>query len=243
MLRNNLILLLIILSFSCEKDGEVSVRNTQTLDEYITALEKPSGYREVISCAAHASNFDGINVFYLPKAGSHSYKLFTTNTEGFEYRYSEFFEAAAQLDDIFNGAMQKFRLLDKTVKQCVVTYIKNDTVFISDPIVIKPDAEGVPSNLLQIDLEDSLNPNFSWKNDTLRDNLIYFQIVSDQNDNILSGTYTYDKWFQYLDRNNVVLDTKPDFVPLKTSEPYKITIMAVNDYNWVNWIVEDQFSF
>lgn len=78
-------------------------------------------------------------------------------------------------------------------------------------------------------------PLFSWENDLVGDNAIYFQIVSDINDTVLSATYTFESNFQYYNTSNVVLNVTegipPDFM---VNEAYNFTLMDVSEDNWVN---------
>ena len=78
-------------------------------------------------------------------------------------------------------------------------------------------------------------PVFRWEDNAVGDNAIYFQVISDSQNNLLSGTYTYENLFQYYNTDNVVLNvttqTPPDLVP-KAS--YNFTLVDVSSDNWVN---------
>ena len=73
-------------------------------------------------------------------------------------------------------------------------------------------------------------------------NVIYFQVISDANNTLISGTYTIDKWFQYYNLANIVLNitigTPPNLIP---SDEYNFTLMGVSEDNWVNLVVEKSF--
>ena len=81
-----------------------------------------------------------------------------------------------------------------------------------------------------------------WEDNPFGDNAIYFQVVSDESDNLLSGTYTYENQFQYYNTNNVVLNVTTKTPPnLVLSENYNFTVMDVSLDNWVNWVIEKPF--
>jgi hypothetical protein len=72
---------------------------------------------------------------------------------------------------------------------------------------------------------------------------IYFQVVSDDSDDLLSGTYTFETQFKYYDLDNVVLnvtrETPPDLIPDQT---YGFTLMGVSENNWVNTFAQISFT-
>lgn len=86
-------------------------------------------------------------------------------------------------------------------------------------------------------------PRFDWIDGTIAENEIYFQVVSDASNNLLSGTYTYDKYFKFYDLSNVVLNIR-EVTPYPTLLPltkYNFTLMSVSIDNWVNLIGEKTF--
>ncbi|WP_400070669.1 hypothetical protein [Zobellia russellii] len=83
---------------------------------------------------------------------------------------------------------------------------------------------------------------FTWEDGKYTDSKIYFQVVSDDAGNLLSGTYTFENNFQYYDLDNVVLNITNDTPPaLKAEADYTFTLMAVSEDNWVNLFSEIEF--
>jgi hypothetical protein len=83
---------------------------------------------------------------------------------------------------------------------------------------------------------NGVQPKFTWVDSTSINNAIYFQVVSDANDNLISGTYTYDKHWDFYDLNNVILNIR-DVNPipsLTNTTNYNFTLMGVSVDNWVN---------
>ena len=81
-------------------------------------------------------------------------------------------------------------------------------------------------------------PKFSWINNQFGDNAIYFQVVSDAQNNLLSGTYTVENEFQYYNTSNVVLNITTEEPPLLSiGALYNFTLMDVSTDNWVNLFI------
>jgi hypothetical protein len=130
-------------------------------------------------------------------------------------------------------------------RQGIVTYITDGTLHISNPITIKANTKPTEVNpsLLNI-IANNTNPRFEWEDGTYKENAIYFHVVSDLNGNLISGTYTFEKNFTFYELNNVVLNiTDPSTNPsLESNTTYKFTLMGVSLDNWVNILIEEEFS-
>ena len=67
--------------------------------------------------------------------------------------------------------------------------------------------------------------------------------VRDAENNFLSGTYTFEKWFQYFNLSNVVLDINTSNPPnLIEGNSYNLTLMGVSEDNWVNLLIQKGFT-
>jgi hypothetical protein len=69
-------------------------------------------------------------------------------------------------------------------------------------------------------------------------------VVSDTAGNLVSGTYTEQKHFQFYGLNNVVMNGH-DVQPPPTSRPdsaYTFTLMGVSKDNWVNLMAMEPFT-
>jgi hypothetical protein len=60
---------------------------------------------------------------------------------------------------------------------------------------------------------------------------------------LISGTYTYDKFWLFYELSNVVLNIKVQDPPpvLHPNRKYTFTVMGVSENNWVNLIGEKTF--
>ncbi len=149
-------------------------------------------------------------------------------------------------EPLLNGFLHRFKLpLPTEDKWARVSYIANDTLWYCKAVRLKyveKPSEYAPQ-LFSVDTTEPLSPIFEWQDGEVKENVIYFQVISDQAGNAISGTYTYDLNFQFYKLNNVVLNvTHPDWSPqLSPNETYNFILMGVSDDNWVNLIIDGSF--
>ncbi len=150
-------------------------------------------------------------------------------------------------EPLFNGYLHRFKraaLNENT--WCRVSFVKDGNLHISNPIRIKYDDFPTEYNaeVLDIDQQMPLSPVFQWQDGRTPQNQIYFQIVLDENDNLISGTYTFDLQFQFYDLSNVVLNISPTSPTpsLLNQEQYSFVMLGVSIDSWVNLIVEGDFE-
>jgi len=63
-----------------------------------------------------------------------------------------------------------------------------------------------------------------------------------EDDDVLSGTYTFDSNFRYYDLDNVVLNiTRQQPTDLVVDSTYNFTLMGVTEDNWVNTFLQKEF--
>ena len=236
MIRILTIVLGLFFVISCKKDIPVA-----TLKNYIENDNLKLSDQWLIACSA--GNYSNENlltsIFYYPVEGAHNIKYFESNSdEGNDF--STYRELNPENKKEFNGYLERFKRIGIVGKWAIITYIVNDSLRISDPIKLKTFEK--PTEL-KCEMNRS-DLSFEWKDGTFDDNVIYFQIISDKNNNLLSGTYTLDKQFTYKDYSNVTISiTDEKLVPeLVPGETYTFTLMAVSDDNWVNLFCESSFS-
>ena len=77
-------------------------------------------------------------------------------------------------------------------------------------------------------------PKFTWQAGTIKETAIYFEIISTENNNLRSGTYIYNKWFQYYNLSNTILNiTRTSLPNLLVENNYNFALMCVSEDNWV----------
>jgi len=199
----------------------------------------------VIACAASNDNDNKVSVFFYPRDGASNLQYFETkNAEVDKNDFSNYGQKTPPLLDIFNGYLKKFEVQVIAEKWVIVTFEEDGKTHLSNPIRLKQNAkptEYLPQN---ISVESSTEmPNFTWIDGTYDDTKIYFQVLSDAQKNLISGTYTFEKNFRFYALDNVVLNITTDTpAKLKKNTPYSFTLMAVSEDNWVNQFSEIDFQ-
>ncbi len=188
-----------------------------------------------------------ISVFFLPIEGATDFRFFETGSESDDASdYGLYQEKGLEAIPIFNSFLYYFKHLAIAEDLwCRVTYKVGQTLHISNPIRLKYTTKPTQyaPELITVDQSQNLNPVFTWQDGIVPENEIYFQVVSDQQNNLLSGTYTTDQQFQFYNLSNVVLNINDVTPPpaLLPSSLYRFTLMGVSEDNWVNLIGDKIF--
>ncbi|MFD1615602.1 hypothetical protein [Gelatiniphilus marinus] len=226
---------------SCSKDADDNLCNT--LEAYI--LNKSFEMGAVIACAASDANTNEVLTFYYPEIGATNIRFYETGSALIdENNFSNYKQIAIKSEPFFNGYLGKFTQLSANEKWIIVTFELNREIKISKPIRSKQNTKPtVWNDEVSINQNVSGMPNFTWEDDAFGDNAIYFQVVSNAQNNLLSGTYTYENHFQYYNTSNVVLNitTQTPFA-LVTGNNYNFTLMDVSEDNWVNGVIQKNFE-
>ncbi|MCF7567680.1 hypothetical protein L3X37_04785 [Sabulilitoribacter arenilitoris] len=226
---------------SCLNDNDDNLGNT--LDVYI--LNKSFEMGAVIACAASDEKTNDVLTFYYPEAGAINIRFYETqNAQVNKDDFSNYLLNDLYSEPLFNGYLGRFPQSSPNEKWVIVTFELDGEIKISNPIRIKHLTKPtVWNDEVAIDQSQSGMPNFKWEHNAFGDNAIYFQVVSDEQNNLLSGTYTYDNDFQYYDISNVVLNVTTDAPPeLIIGNSYNFTLMDVSEDNWVNWVIQKTFD-
>ena len=199
----------------------------------------------VIACAASNGNDNLISIFLYPRDGASNLRYYESlNADIDKNNFGEYVRGAAPLGDVFNGYLKKFEISASDEKWVIVSFEEDGETHLSNPIRLKQNSkptEYLPQNIT-IDASDASMPKFTWQDGSYPDTKIYFEVISDANNNLLSGTYTVEKRFQYYDLGNVVLNiTKGSPSPLKEAESHTFTLLGVSEDNWVNLWAEVDF--
>ncbi|QKX07538.1 hypothetical protein HN014_04975 [Aquimarina sp. TRL1] len=201
----------------------------------------------VIACAASdALEKDKVYVYFYPREGVTNIRYYETpDTSYNKNEYSHYREVKTDQSDVFNGYLKRFERETTKEKWVIVSFMEQDTLHISNPIRLKHQSTPTTyTDAIQIEVTSSSMPVFSWPQFENEDNKIFFQVVSDRENNLLSGTYTFDTHFQYYNTDNVVLNITRELPPpeLLPSMSYSITLMGVSEDNWVNLFAQNRFT-
>lgn len=231
---------------SCSTDGEGNGgAQYDNLAQY-AALSSELDSGNVIACSASAPDDSNlVFTFFYPEPGSYDAKYFETDSLISDDRnYALYQEQDLELEDVFNGHLKRFIRNGSQENWSIVTFLDLNTYSQSNPIRFKHQGKATEwTDTVQIDMSDKLHPRFNWDDGRIKENVIYFQVISDSEGNFLSGTYTTDKQFTYQDFSNVVFDVNVDApVDLIAGEDYRFTLMGVSIDNWVNLVIQKDFS-
>ena len=244
-------LLIAFLLIGCKEDIETAP--TGSLASYFQQTNLAID-NDLIACAANNLNTistgieDSVAIFFLPREEVTQFRYFETEHAELDPHDHKFYQEKELSDSpVFGGHLRKFtREATATNHWCIVTFENSDTLFYSNPILLKsPDLNTeINPDLLSIDQSEPLSPKFNWQDGSINENVIYFQVISDAQDNLISGTYTVSPNFQFYDLSNVVLNIN-DVTPAPTlmeNERYFFTMMAVSIDNWVNLVIRVPFE-
>lgn len=200
----------------------------------------------VIACAASDPSAQRTDVFLYPRPGATNIRYFeTTSLEAEKDDFSAYMEGSLPVEDLFNGYLSRIPSEVAEGHWVIVSFEEAGSIHLCNPIRIKRDSkptEYLPQNVTLTDLS-TLTPTFSWQDGSLTDTVIYFQVISNMDNDLLSGTYTAERIFQYYNTENVTLNITRDQPPeLIRGDSYGFTLMGVSEDNWVNLFVEVPFS-
>jgi len=230
-----------LLILSCSTDAEKLL--APTLDSAIASKEVVVD--NVIACAASNAEDDLISVFFYPRPGTTNFKYFETVDVSVDKNdFENYIPVDFPIRDVFNGFLKKFEISSVNEKWVIIAFDEGGKTHLSNPIRLKQDTKPTEYITLNVSVEASTNmPNFSWQDGRFSDTKIYFHVVSDIANNLLSGTYTFERNFQYYNLDNVVLNVTKGTPPtLKPGTSYNFTLLGVSEDNWVNLFSEVPFQ-
>ncbi|WP_299183042.1 hypothetical protein [uncultured Aquimarina sp.] len=240
---NYIVYVLCCILLACNKD-----QDTILLDESLASLVVLNDIEidNVIACASGSESDEDVIIAYLyPRPGVTDIRYFeTANIEADKNDYQNYQQVMIAPTDIFNGYLKKFTRTTIEEKWVIITFFENEKLHLSNPIRLKhltKPTEFTDEVIVNTNSENM--PIFNWEDGLFNDNKIYFQVVSDTDDELLSGTYTFQKQFQYYKTDNVVLNITQEIPPqLDTANSYNFTLMGVSEDNWVNLFIQKRFQ-
>ncbi|MBC2844371.1 hypothetical protein [Winogradskyella flava] len=228
---------------SCSQSDNEFRQTDNSLTSYIENKTFETG--AVIACAGNdIENLDLVEVYFFPESNSENYRLFQTNSSNVNPNdLSNYNLVNLDSEPFFNGYLRKFVGSFSSEKWMIVSFEKDGDIKLSNPIRIKHiEQPTLFSTEIIINQENSQMPIFSWDINSVENNAIFFQVLSTTNDDLISGTYTFENQFQYYNTSNVVLNITNGIPPdLISGQTYKFTVMDVSEDNWVNQLLIIQF--
>lgn len=230
-----------ITATACSSD-DVSV-SPDSLASLTSSIPFQTG--TVIACASGSQNPNEVIAYVYPRPGVRDLRFFETNDATVDaLDYSNYQEIDVVPQDFFNGYLNSIVREVSQEKWLILTFMEGDTLQLSNPIRLKHKSQNtIFTDDITITSAVQTMPEFNWEQNVQPSDAIYFQVVSNSSNDLLSGTYTIEPQFQYYNTQNVVLNITRDLPPPALIEGlnYGITVMGVSEDNWVNFLVSRSF--
>ena len=232
--------ILALLMLGCSSD---SIDKEETLT--VLVQNKEIVLDNVIACAASNENDALVSVFLYPRPEATNIRYFQTMDAKVDKNdFDNYNRVDIPSTELFNGYLLKFEVEVVEEKWGIVAFEEDQKIHLSNPIRLKQltkPTEYLPENIA-VDTSSGM-PMFSWQDGVYDDSIIYFHVVSDAQDNLLSGTYTFERMFTYYELDNVVLNITRTMPPdLSMDLTYQFTLMGVSEDNWVNQFSTIEFG-
>ncbi|WP_103069565.1 hypothetical protein [Aquimarina sediminis] len=237
-------IVLIFCLLSCDTKGTEIITPSDSLASLIAANSVEID--NVIACAsATKESDDKVTTYVYPRTGATDIRYYETSSiEDDKDDYQNYTRVPIESTDFFNGYLKKFTQKTTHEKWVIITFFEDDKLHLSNPIRLKHRTKPTEFvNTVMIDLSEEQMPVFIWDDGVFKENKIYFEVISDERNELLSGTYTFEKRFQYYKLDNVVLNITEQTPPqLNPKDSYNFTLMGVSEDNWVNLFIEKSFE-
>ena len=235
-----IVILMCCLVFACSEDTDITIpRNLQEyIDENSNVEEKA-----IFACAANdPSNTSKASIFYYPEAGASDVRYYELTAATLdETVYANYKRQNLASKEMFGGKLQRLSRSGSSESWCLVTYVVQGVLRISEPIKLNNTSKSTAySKDVFIDYKTIIEPNFTWEDGARNESVLYFQVVTDEEEDFISGTYTEDTFFQYYDETKENINTTTPKT-LQEDEVYNFTMMGIGVDNWVHIIIEEQF--
>ncbi len=226
--------------FSCKNDNDIIIPDDSLFNLVTKNIVKVDN---VIACASSSDMEDAIIAYLYPRPGATDIRYFETTTINDDKNdYLKYKQVSLETQDFFGGHIKAFTRTTSQEKWVIITFFENNELHLSNPIRLKHRTK--PTEFSdKTTIQNSVMPIFNWEDGIYDDNKIYFQVVSQENNDFLSGTYTFQKQFQFYKLDNVVLNVTEQTPPqLTPGNMYNFTLMGVSEDNWVNLLIRKNFT-
>lgn len=242
MRRINVFLACLFLLVACNSDDVASDQVGATLADLVA--QNTVEIDNVIACASGSVNPNEIIAYVYPRPGATDLRYFETENANVDKdEYQNYMQIDLPEEDFFNGYLKTFTRQTLEEKWVIISFRESGKLHLSNPILLKHQTQNtIFTTTVAIDQSQAGMPLFSWDSLVQAPDAIYFQVVTDASNELLSGTYTFDSQFRYYQLDNVVLDitqeTPPDLI---NAARYGFTLMGVSEDNWVNTLLQTEF--
>ena len=123
-----------------------------------------------------------LQFFFYPVSNATEFKYFEALSVADSLDFTKYIEKDLPDEPVFNGYLWKFNnTFFDGERMGVVTYKTPGKLHVCTPIRLKTNPKPTEVNAdLIIVTENHLTPAFSWTDGAIKENVIYFQVISDQ---------------------------------------------------------------
>ncbi|MEP0262499.1 hypothetical protein [Dokdonia sp.] len=242
MKRINLLFGFLFLLVACGSDDTVIEQN-DTLAALVA--QQTIEIDNVIACASGSVNPNEIIAYVYPRPGATDLRYFETENASVDKNdYQNYVQIDLPEENFFNGYLKTFTRQTSQEKWVIISFRESGILHLSNPIRLRHQSQNTNFSMdVAIDQSQIGTPLFKWETIVQPLDAIYFQVVSDVSNELLSGTYTFEPQFRYYELDNVVLnitqETPPDLID---GDTYGFTLMGVSEDNWVNTLLQVNFE-
>jgi len=246
MIKTNLLYssVFLFILISCSSD-DTPIIEQESNDSLATLVAQNTiEVDNVIACASGSVNPNEIIAYVYPRPGATDLRYFETQTIDVDKNnYQNYYQIELPEDDFFNGYLKTFTRQTTVEKWVIISFRESGILHLSNPIRLKHITQNTSfTNEVTIDQSQAGMPLFNWNSLAQIQDAIYFQVVSDVSNELLSGTYTFEPQFRYYKLDNVVLNITEETPPeLINDTTYGFTVMGVSEDNWVNTLLQTSF--
>ena len=234
----------LVLLMSCNSDNETIAVQDDDGSLATLVAQNTIEIDNVIACASGSENPNEIIAYVYPRPGASDIRYFETETVTVDKNdYQNYTQVLLPEGDFFNGYLKTFTQQTPVEKWVIISFRESGILHLSNPIRLKHQTQNTHfTDMVSIDQSQTGMPLFNWEPLVQPQDAIYFQVVSDASNELLSGTYTFEPQFRYYQLENVVLNITEETPPeLISQTPYGYTVMGVSEDNWVNTLLQAEF--
>ncbi|WP_299678210.1 hypothetical protein [uncultured Dokdonia sp.] len=234
----------LVLLISCNSDNETIAEQDDDGSLDTLVAQNTIEIDNVIACASGSENPNEIIAYVYPRLGVSDIRYFETESVTVDKNdYENYRQVILPEEDFFNGYLKTFTRQTTVEKWVIISFRESGILHLSNPIRLKHKTQNTNfTTEVTIDQSQIGMPLFNWETILQPLDAIYFQVVSDASNELLSGTYTFEPQFRYYQLDNVVLNITEEIPPELASQTlYGFTVMGVSEDNWVNTLLQAEF--
>ena len=235
-------LLVLTVLFSCSEDSDSTV--PRNLQEYV-ADNNNVMEQGVLAFAANADANTALTyIYYYPEDGAVDFRYYELTDNTLEKdNFVNYRRQSLESRPDFGAKLQRFSRTGDSETWCLVTYKKEGILHISNPIKLNNTSKSTKYlDAVVINYRTTIEPNFTWDDTASNNSVKYLQLLTDVEDNFISGTFTENTFFQYYNTDNVTLNLNKEIPKaLVADQVYNFSMFGVGADNWVELVIKEQF--